>query len=602
MRLPILLAAAAAIALPAIAHAKEADDRLPLPIVTAPAAPVQVSASGIPAQLGEDQRAEYRLVFAAIHERRWGDAQAQLDAMPQGPLHAIARAEIFTGKGSPKVEADPLRELLLSNPELPQAEQIARMARTRGLGDGDLPVLPTAQKLVWLGSTPTRRRAHSIKSDQAATEIALAIQPFLKTDNGQEAETLVERFADALAPEALTEWRQKVAWIYYVSGDNENARRVAGSAQTGEGEWAPQADWVSGLAAWRQSDCSGALAAFLRVAARAYDEELRSAGFYWASRADMQCMRFDQVDGHLRSAGQYGETFYGLLARQQLGMPDTMRQPESYVAADWQALQGMANVRVAAALSEVGEYSLADQVMRRQATLTSANDYPALVRISGRLNLAQTELWLAHNGPAGARPVPEAYFPTPNWSPATGWRVEKALVYAHALQESQFDTSARSRAGAIGLLQVRPGSASDMARSRGMTVVASDLTNPAINLEMGQTYIEMLRDQPFSAGLLPKVIAAYNAGPLPVTQWNATVKDGGDPLLWIESIPYWETRGYVMTVLRNYWVYERQLGAPSPSRDALAQGMWPRFPGLPGATATRVAAAPIAEGGLASAN
>jgi len=602
MRLPLLLAAAAAIAFSPAASAKGADDRLPLPIVTVPAAPVQVSASGIPVQLSEDQRAGYRQVFAAIHERRWGDAQAQLDAMPPAALHAIARAEIFVGKGSPKVEVDPLRALLLSNPELPQAEQIARMARTRGLGDGDLPVLPTAQKLVWLGSSPTRKRAHTIKSDQAATEIALAIQPFVKTDNGQEAETLVERFADTLTPEALTEWRQKVAWIYYVSGDNDNARRVAGAAQTGEGEWAPQADWVSGLAAWRQGDCNGALAAFLRVAARAYDEELRSAGFYWASRADMQCMRFDQVDSHLRSAGQYGETFYGLLARQQLGMPDTMHQPETYVAADWQALQGVANVRVAAALSEVGEYGLADQVMRRQATLTSANDYPALVRIAGRLNLAQTELWLAHNGPVGARPVPEAYFPTPSWTPATGWRVEKALVYAHALQESQFDTTARSRAGAIGLLQVRPGSASDMARARGMTVVASDLTNPAINLEMGQCYIEMLRDQPFTSGLLPKVIAAYNAGPLPVTQWNATVKDGGDPLLWIESIPYWETRGYVMTVLRNYWVYERQLGAPSPSREALAKGMWPRFPGLPGATAARIASAPIAEGGLASAN
>jgi len=171
VRLPILLVAAAAIALPAMAHAKEADDRLPLPIVTAPSTtPAQTTASGIPAQLGDDQRAGYRLVFAAIHERRWSDAQAQLEAMPQGALHAIARAEIFTGKGSPKVEADPLRALLLSNPELPQAEQIARMARTRGLGDGDLPVLPTAQKLVWLGSTQSRGVTGRVLPLMARTE------------------------------------------------------------------------------------------------------------------------------------------------------------------------------------------------------------------------------------------------------------------------------------------------------------------------------------------------------------------------------------------------------------------------------------------------
>ncbi|MBA4048227.1 MAG: lytic transglycosylase, partial [Sphingomonas sp.] len=102
--------------------------------------------------------------------------------------------------------------------------------------------------------------------------------------------------------------------------------------------------------------------------------------------------------------------------------------------------------------------------------------------------------------------------------------------------------------------------------------------------------LELLRDSGGTGGLLPKVIAAYNAGPTPVQAWNATIRDGGDPLLYIESIPYWETRGYVVTVLRNYWVYERAQGrAASPSRAALAQGLWPRFPGLSGANGVRVA-------------
>jgi hypothetical protein len=96
-----------------------------------------------------------------------------------------------------------------------------------------------------------------------------------------------------------------------------------------------------------------------------------------------------------------------------------------------------------------------------------------------------------------------------------------------------------------------------------------------------------------TGGLLPKVIAAYNAGPRPVGDWNAIVHDNGDPLLYIESIPYWETRGYVTTVLRNYWMYEAQGGKKaSTSRTALSQGMWPRFPGLPGAVAVRMNATP----------
>jgi hypothetical protein len=97
-----------------------------------------------------------------------------------------------------------------------------------------------------------------------------------------------------------------------------------------------------------------------------------------------------------------------------------------------------------------------------------------------------------------------------------------------------------------------------------------------------------LRDHHGTGGLLPKVIAAYNAGPVPITEWNSRAMDRGDPLLYIESIPYWETRGYVPLVLRNYWIYEKQAGKRSPSRTALVQGMWPRFPGLPGAAAVRM--------------
>ena len=52
------------------------------------------------------------------------------------------------------------------------------------------------------------------------------------------------------------------------------------------------------------------------------------------------------------------------------------------------------------------------------------------------------------------------------------------------------------------------------------------------------------------------MIAAYNAGPAPVAEWKPAASTSGDPLLYIESIPYWETRGYVPIVLRNYWIYE----------------------------------------------
>ena len=78
-------------------------------------------------------------------------------------------------------------------------------------------------------------------------------------------------------------------------------------------------------------------------------------------------------------------------------------------------------------------------------------------------------------------------------------------------------------------------------------------------------------------GQLPKIIAAYNAGPLPVSRWSSMLGTG-DPLLWIESIPYWETRYYVPAVFRNLWVYQGLAKTETPTLRALSQHRWPEFP------------------------
>jgi soluble lytic murein transglycosylase-like protein len=559
-----------------------------------PARPLMRDGDGIPDQLDADQRAGYRTVFAAIRTGRWADATIALAAMKPGPLHAIARAELYTARNSPKVELPALMALLAEAPELPQADQIRRMAQSRGAID--TPALPTVQRLAWYGVSPVRQRFHTVGTDNAATEMALAVQPFVKADDGASAEALLETRAPNLSPDSLTEWQQKIAWIYYTSGDDTNARRMATKAEAGIGEWVAAADWVQGLAAWRQQDCASAGQAFETVAVRSADTELRSAGLYWASRADMACGHPEKVAGHLSGAAQYGETFYGLLARQALGIQDKPLRGETRIADDWRALERRPNVRVAAALVEIGENDLADEVIRYQAKLETASEHAALTRLAGRMNLPATQLWLSHNGPAGGEALVEARYPAPNWTPDGGWRVDRNLVFAHTLQESRFNSEIRSAAGAMGLMQVKPIAATDVGRRRGVTYVASDLTKPSVNMEIGQSYLEQLRDSPTTGGLLPKVIAAYNAGPTPVDAWNAGMKDNGDPLLYIESIPYWETRGYVMTVLRNYWMYELQAGQPSPSREALTQGLWPKFPGLPGPSSVRMSAARMPSG------
>ena len=89
----------------------------------------------------------------------------------------------------------------------------------------------------------------------------------------------------------------------------------------------------------------------------------------------------------------------------------------------------------------------------------------------------------------------------------------------------------------------------------------------------------MLRDASATQGELPKIMAAYNAGLTPVTRWNTEVNDEDDPLLYMESIPYWETRSYVAIVMRNYWMYERQAdGAIAPAAVRWRENDWPDLP------------------------
>jgi len=555
------------------------------------ATPASATTGLKPTALSPSERSNYREVFAAIRASDWSGAEARLNAMEGGPLHAAARAELYLAKGSPVVTLEQLTSLVAQAPDQPQAAQLGRLAQVRGAIE--LPAITPTQTLSWAGEQPRRQRPRSVSgSDPVAAELEGLIQPLIVADQPREAEAILTDRQYALGRQALTEYQQRIAWSYYLTGNNADARRLADLGRAGGGEWALHATWVSALASWRMNDCAAAADAFATVGARSSDPELMAAGHYWAARASMRCNRPTQVQARLRTAAGLKETFYGLLAASALGIKTrNYTGLHDYKDDEWRAIAAKPNVRAAIALAEIGEAGLAEDYIRHQARIAPA-DHHGLVHLASDLNLPSAQFWLAHNVPRGAHVNLAARYPAPEWQPTRGWRVDPSLAFAHALQESNFRPSVVSPAGAVGLMQVRPGTAGDVARARGEYFDSSQLVDPAANLEFGQSYIEYLRGHYGTGGLLPKVIAAYNAGPNPIAEWNTRSIDGGDPLLYIESIPYWETRGYVPIVLRNYWVYEQQANKPSASRDALAQGMWPKFPGSPGPTAVRLERSP----------
>lgn len=528
--------------------------------------------------LKNSDKRKYRAIYDAIQAQDWTEATKLIDRAKSGPMKSMARAELFLAAGSPRIEADDLAKLLNDAPWLPQAAQLERLAIKRGATG--LPQRPAKQRLSFLGESP-RRTVPAAVDAPGASAIRAKIKNFIRDDMPGEADAYLNEYGSSLSREALTEMQHRVAWSYYIENDDRNAQRLGQIAKNGSGLWAVQGSWAHGMASWRLKQYDQAFHSFDIVARRANNDDMRAAGLFWSARAAMAAGKPQAIQQRLQNAARLSETFYGLLASEQLGMEPIAKRQIETAKLDWKKLKRQENVTVAVGLTEIGESSLADESIKFQARIGDARQHGDLANLAGALNLPTTQLWLGHYGPSHQNGDALARYPKPNWKPAGGWRVDPSLAFAHSLQESQFRTSVVSPAGAKGLMQIMPGTAKHLNRN-GVLASPSRLNDPATNLEFGQSYLEQLRDDPITGGLLPKVIAAYNAGPTPVARWNHEVRDNGDPLLYMESVPYWETRGYLTIILRNYWIYEMRSGKNGGSRSALSQYLWPRFPSADG--------------------
>ena len=520
---------------------------------------------------------DWRGVFDAIDAGNWASARAGIAALPQSILTPVATAELYTAKNSPVVDLASLQALIAQAPELPEADQLAAMAVKRGATAAPLTI---AEKPTYsIGSAPIRYKAKPVQGEPYADQLRAILDSLVKADDAGGAEAQLLIYAPQLSAEARAEAGQRVAFVYYVLGLDMDARRVADTWRQGAtGEWASQAAWISGLASWRLGDWNAASSAFQQVARLAQQRELRAGGYYWAARAEQAAGRPRSVESLLKAAANTAEateSFYGLLARETLGESTELAQ-DPFIGSD-PPVDNLPNVQRAIELAKIGEPALAEDMLRHQAKIGAVSEHHALIQVAKRLDLPAAQLWLANNGQWGARSDSSDRYPNPTWRPLNGWRVDPALAYGHIMQESAFRRGAVSLAGAVGLMQVLPITAQQMANSRGVPYSRATLTDPKYNLEFGQSFIETMRSSSATAGQLPRIIASYNAGPLPVARW-AGINDKGDPLLWIESPPYWETRYYVPSVMRNMWVYQGLNNEPTNTLKAMAQHRWPSFP------------------------
>ncbi len=135
--------------------------------------------------------------------------------------------------------------------------------------------------------------------------------------------------------------------------------------------------------------------------------------------------------------------------------------------------------------------------------------------------------------------------------------LESAWIYAIVRQESAFSIDARSQAGAIGLMQLMPSTAKEVAsKVKNQSFKTNDLFQPEINIELGASYLKQIYRQLQENPIL--ATAAYNAGPSRVIKWLPEEPQATD--VWIETVPFSETREYLKRVLAYTLIYNHRLG------------------------------------------
>ena len=132
--------------------------------------------------------------------------------------------------------------------------------------------------------------------------------------------------------------------------------------------------------------------------------------------------------------------------------------------------------------------------------------------------------------------------------------INDVMIWSVMRQESKFRRNAVSRSGALGLMQLMPSTAKD--EMAALDILSSEFTDPEKNILLGASYFARLSRK--FKGDLPRVIAAYNAGMVPVIRWNTL--SAGDWVEWVEEIPYSETREFVRAVLQNREMYRMIAG------------------------------------------
>jgi soluble lytic murein transglycosylase len=500
---------------------------------------------------------------AALVRAVWREA----DLSPQLEAKVKIEFNTYLGRADHKFRAD----------RLLYKEQIAGAFRAAALAGRDVLALAKARAAVTRGGSSDKLLA--------AVPLALRTDPgflFSKIHKLRHADK-IRAAADIMlaAPRDSSRlvdgdawWveRRLLARKLLDQNDAVTAYKLCAEHSAVSHEMRIEAEFHAGWIALRfLNDPARAAGHFDAVAKLAETPMSRARAAYWQGRTTEASFADDAKTAartFYEQAAVHQTTYYGQLARAKLGLTTL---PIRSISNEAKGEDREDAIKVIELLYLVGAKDLAASLVIEAARhLADETQVAALASLVAKQRDAHLSLNFGKIVSQRGMPIDELAFPNygvPPFEPLQNSAVP-SVVYSVARQESAFEPSAVSSAGAKGLMQMILSTAKRTATRAGVAFDAKRLlTDAAFNAQLAARHLgELMAEQKGSYIL---TFAAYNAGGKRVKEWidahGDPRKPGVDPIDWVEWIPFTETRNYVQRVIENLSVYRIRFGETEPT-------------------------------------
>lgn len=465
----------------------------------------------------------------------------------------------FSGLLTPKDHAGRLDRLAWEG-------EAAGIQRMRGLAD------PTAIKIAEIRlkfqqNDPDANSAANQLDATAQADPGLIYERvrWLRRKNAYaEAEALLLSFSGIMQkPEAW--WVERIILARHALEENRSDAAYALVAPHGlkSGTEFADAEFFAGWVALRRlNKPQDALRHFSALSKGVSTPISLARGNFWQGRAYEAMGQKAEALNYYEIAAKNTTTFYGQLAAQRLGKPLQINAAGTLQPVTQSDFSDRSVVKATALLLEIGADKQSSVFFTHLLrTFDKPEESATLAKLAANLSRPDLAIRAAKLAERGGYILLTESYPTVDTKPISV-DADPALVHALIRQESAFDVDIVSRAGALGLMQLMPATAKLVAKDHKLPFDLPRLTRDGdYNVSLGSAHISDLVNE--YGGSYIMATAAYNAGSHRVKRWVQTFGDprlpDTDPIDWIESITFSETRNYVQRVLETLSFYRARL-------------------------------------------